>query len=359
MDKSRHILNLTQCVVFLIIALFLFSRITYLFRLISVNRENITFFSQEEHLDVVAVGASSTILYFQPYTAWDEIGVTSYDFATHGAQFDMYKYFMQEILRHQKPDVFVVDLRMLPLMCDPTTDEEFYENSMNFTNALNVTNPIKYITVYNYLSDHTNSNGGMVAYFFDIVKFHSDYTKLCDPQNWYFITNRKNRLYPKMLKSNRGYQASTAVEKFEKPDINWNIKSDLSPLQEKAVYDILDFCDQSGVNVCFSICPYPIGESELGILNTASDIIENRGYKVINCNKYYDSMKFDFSRDMKDVGHTNASGAEKYTRFICNFLKNNFELTDHRGDVKYSEWQGNAENFAVELETLKKEIDLK
>lgn len=57
-------------------ALFLYTRVTYLFREVSCSRDTITGFEEEEKLDVVCIGSSTIVEYYQPLTAWKNYGYT-------------------------------------------------------------------------------------------------------------------------------------------------------------------------------------------------------------------------------------------------------------------------------------------
>ena len=57
-EKLKKILSL---IVFISIALFAYTRVTYLFREVSCSRDTITGFEEEEKLDVVCIGFSTIV----------------------------------------------------------------------------------------------------------------------------------------------------------------------------------------------------------------------------------------------------------------------------------------------------------
>ena len=57
----------------------------------------------------------------------------------------------------------------------------------------------------------------------------------------------------------------------------------------------------------------------------------------------YDELGIDFKTDMAENIHVNFSGSKKLTEYLGNYIVNNYEVTDHRGDSEYSSWDIDAE----------------
>ena len=90
---------------------------------------------------------------------------------------------------------------------------------------------------------------------------------------------------------------------------------------------------------------------EIGRLNSATSIIEKNNYKVINFNTLED-FEVNFKKDFYNSQHLNVYGATKYTLYFSKYLKNNYDLPDHRGDKKYSSWVDEYERFKKEYKEL-------
>ena len=59
----------------------------------------------------------------------------------------------------------------------------------------------------------------------------------------------------------------------------------------------------------------------------------------------------DYAVDFRDSDHVNNSGAAKVTDHLARFLTANYELTDHRGDSKYKDWDLNKQYLDDKRET--------
>ena len=57
-------------------------------------------------------------------------------------------------------------------------------------------------------------------------------------------------------------------------------------------------------------------------------------------------LGIDWQMDTVDKGdHLNLTGARKVTRYLGNYLKENYELPDHREEQSYREWNAEADRF--------------
>ena len=62
----------------------------------------------------------------------------------------------------------------------------------------------------------------------------------------------------------------------------------------------------------------------------------------------------DWDKDTQDEGnHLNIYGAEKVGKYIATYLKNNYNLDDHRNDEKYQKWNDELENYKKQKEIVK------
>lgn len=319
---------MVSCILFLVILLILFAKITWLFRGNELEaREDIQGFKNQEDIDVVLVGGSTFLRFYNPLQAWNETGITSYNYATSSAKFDIYKEYIKDSRRTNEAQLYVVDVRTIALL-----SPEIHEPSIrNWSDSLEPTSPERIRGITDYLYKREWDFKMLPSFYFDIIKYHSNTEALSSEKQWSFMnSNSINNI-------DKGFFSNLVSVPFDKPE--WGeSRSPLSEHQLKALNDILDYCDREKIQVLFVCCPYIFSESDEGIINSAGDIIKNRGYKYVNFNDYYDEIGLDFSTDFCDVNHTNYLGAIKYTHFLINYISGNYNLTDHRGEAEYAQW---------------------
>lgn len=346
---KQKIKKILEFIVFLCIILFVFSRVTYLFREVSLSRNNITGFDKEGDLDVVCVGASTVVEYYQPLTAWNEYGYTSYAYGTLYGQMELFWRYMDRVLETQNPELFVVDLRMMTTL----TEEGVYEQGLRFwSDSLPILSPDRYLSLYDYFKIHSlneTEKQSKVSYYIDIAKYHMNDSALASPDNWKYMDNQGNAKY-------KGYEISSIHHFFEKPTVDREEKAELSQIQYEVLYQLLNYCKEKDLNVLFVVCPYVVQEEEQQVYNTMKDIVTSYGYRYINANEYYDEIGLDFQTDLKNINHVNCVGAEKYTRFLADYITKNYEIQTHREEEGYAQWNNDYDTFAIELEKEKEKV---
>ena len=126
---------------------------------------------------------------------------------------------------------------------------------------------------------------------------------------------------------------------------------------------IIDECQRRGIGVLVTYLPFcPTTEDKIAA-GSASVIAGMYDVPYINM---LNLGIIDIYTDLNDIGHLNASGARKVTDYIGNWLLENADLTDHRGQAgyefydecacRYSEqmisMSGNSDDLYTQLEML-------
>ena len=63
------------------------------------------------------------------------------------------------------------------------------------------------------------------------------------------------------------------------------------------------------------------------------------------------SLSIDWKEDTRDQGdHLNFKGAMKVTKYMESYLKQNYDLQDHRHDEQYQSWNDSLENYKKTVE---------
>ncbi|MCQ2518981.1 MAG: hypothetical protein MJ107_00475 [Lachnospiraceae bacterium] len=342
--KKKQIISL---IIFLAIAYFVFARVTYLYRDLTQNRTNIVDFKDERNLDVAVIGASTVLYGWQPLTAWDKLGITSYGYSQEGIELSIYKYYIKNIMSTNKPDLYIIDLRKLTYMLDELGTVRKYAHYED------VLYPRRLEVISNYFSDREFDRSLFTELVFDIGYYHEQ-DVLGNPEHWEFIDNRKTSVDINRFKGN-SYKREVGY--FEKPQSYTTEVGELNDAQLNALTDLLDFCKLNKLNVLFIVCPYPIGHNDYITFNAAKEVVNSYGYPFVNTNDYIDEMGLDFNFDFTDRAHLAVSGAEKYTGFLCDYLEEHYDLQDHRGEKGYEKWEEEANEFRQYAVAIREDYD--
>lgn len=77
--------------------------------------------------------------------------------------------------------------------------------------------------------------------------------------------------------------------------------------------------------------------------NEAESIATEYDIPFYNANLLLDTIGIDYIMDVVEIEHLNYRGNQKFTRFMGDYIEQNYEIPDHRGDSDFATWQRNAD----------------
>jgi len=309
-----------------------------------MDRTNVIGIKEETELDVVFVGGSSTIVYWQPLQAWHDYGFTSYNYATNTNQAENIKYYIKDTLKTKKPKLFVVDLRAFQYWI-PELEEAGLRNGLDSMDLGVDRMEYAWYAMHNReISPETD----VLSFYFDIAKYHTQYEAFANPTNWTYIDN--STYVP-----GKGFEWGPVAKRLDEPEgFMTDEKGGLDERCLQVLTDLLDYCKDEELQVLFVVCPYMITREDMMKYNTIAEVVESYGYQYLNTNEHYREMDIDFETDFYNADHVDCLGAEKYTRFLGEYICNNYEMPDHGNEHDYVErWDSEFEQFAEEAEQRK------
>ena len=322
----------------------------------SASRKNLCGFYAEKDrsLDVIFVGASSCFAFWEAPEAWNSYGFTSYDFATGTMPPQMIRYCLQEIRKTQDPKLYVIDLR-------PFTAAEvgYYleREVMNMDHDVplrNVSDNFKYsLNRFEMIRECVPDSYDKIPYYIDIIKYHTEWPRLLDLQSLAFGLNSSHD-------SLKGFRLVDSWKEMEEKDFSEVKKRQpLSERLEGILSGLLDYCEKEELPVMFLVNAYCQTKNEKAVYNYISDVVTERGYDFLNTNDYYDEIGLDFSVDYYDKNHVNIFGADKYTRFVGDYLMEHYSFEDRRGQAEYAQWDEDYEVWCEESGEIRASIQAK
>lgn len=335
-NKHKHgMMHFVNAVCFLSVLLFAVNLVSWVYRANNIeSREEILGLQNlEGDVDVLNIGSSNFLRYFIPLKAYEDYGITSYNYATVLGQIDMIRYYMEEAEKYKTPELYVINMGGLLYMSEEVSEQGI----RNWSDSLDIWNFTRLKSIHSYLKSHDSSSVDILSYYFDLAKYHADKVSLENIIQYM-------RLQDNYQNIDRGFSASTGFQPFDTPAVCDEI-GELTEQEYNAVTELLDYCDKKEHNVLFMVSPFFITEDDWLKLNAAEALITERGYRFVNFNRYYKEMGIDFGVDYADKGHVNYFGAEKFTDFFANYLKENYGLSDHREDERYRSWNEDAVLF--------------
>lgn len=326
---NKTLKNIVNIIGFISLIIFLFCKISWIFRSNSLEaREDIVGFKNQGDIDVVFYGGSPLLRGYQPLEAYHRKGYTSYNYVITFEKNNLLKAFIEESRTTNEALLYVCDIRAFPLLSSDTIEEAALRN---WSDSVSIFSLARVKGITSFLKSWGWGGKELTAFYFDIFKYHSNYEILANAEQWDYLKSEN------IYNVDKGYEAVVDNIPYEIPEVT----DECGELNERQLFrlnELLDYFDQEKIQVLFIASPYVISDSDWKILNTCNKIIQERGYNFINFNSYYDEMNLDFETDFYDAGHLNYLGSQKYTRYLTDYLSDNYELPDHRGDDCYSDW---------------------
>lgn len=259
----------------------------------------------QNSIDVFVVGNSDSYCGFSPMELWNNYGFTSYDSGEPEQRATQGLNMLKEILTHHKPKVVLLDL------------DEIFEGKNTIGN-----------TFYD-----------MFSYEFPVFSYHNRW-KTLDLSNAFQevnYTNQKSTIKMGGQHLHNKIKAYTGQNNMKKRSnfvsIPWASKYAMDEMQK--------LCQKNGV--AFVLIDIPAAITWTGARHDAAKAYaESREIPFLDLNTDLDSMGFNWETDTMDAGyHINIVGATKVTKYLGEYLKQNYSLTDHRSDPNYSSWNDN------------------
>lgn len=270
-----------------------------------------------EH-DVVMIGDCEIYENISPISMWKEYGITS--FIRGSAQQLIWNsyYLLEDTLKYEKPKIVVFNV--LSLQYNEPQREEYNRMSidgMKWSSA-------KVANIQASMMEEET----MADYLFPILRYHSRISQLTSSDFKYYFNKR--------TLTHNGYYMRVDVapvvevweeeepESYEFGENAWLYMDKLTQL-----------CKKEGIELVLikapSISPMWYEEYEEQVTEYAKE----NNLLYINYLDLVDEIEIDYSEDTYDEGlHMNLSGAEKLSKHLGKVLKETYQLTDHKSDLK-------------------------
>lgn len=284
-----------------------------------------TFYRLENNtVDVLILGSSHAFQDFNTGTLWDEYGIASYILG--GSVQPMWNtyYYLKEALKTQTPELIVLEGYLT------TWNREFIDDSRIIKNTYGLKWSLDKLSAIKISSPEERWSEFILEY----TQYHTRYSELSKED---FYPYQGNPLYEEW----KGFgcnMETTVLEAIDVSDVD--ARRTLYEKTEEYYRKIIEIAQENNIPIVVVVSPYAgIMEDEESIYNSASDIAAEYGVDFINCNLLLDEIGIDYATDAADAGHLNYKGNQKFSHYIGTYLKNNFAISDRRGDVKYISWQ--------------------
>lgn len=276
-------------------------------------------------VDVVFTGSSHTYCGIAPATFWSQEGYSVFDMAISGQDKYSSYHSLKELLKTQSPEVVFVDLYPFTYEKHAVEGNE-HRNMMALPTGLNSVEQLKDYYDISEKEERTK----IVNYFLRWPIVHTRYREL---GKYDYLKNPANDF----IRGEGLMFVANPAEYFD-PSAYVCEAAELSDKNMQLIDRFIELSEKENFSLVFIVIPYHSGDTDLSILDGAISYIEGKNVPVVDLNRGREVLNLDVNTDFIDNDHLNGYGAEKLSSYLTAYLKENYNLSDHRGDSAYHQW---------------------
>lgn len=278
----------------------------------------------ENSLDGVYIGSSNCYTFWNPLVAWNNYGLTIYPYASASQPFYATEHIIREARKTQPDALYIVNLNAVDA------------NDLRSRNIHYLINYMPESEIKSEIIDHLSD---MIGYSkFERLEFRFPW--IIFRENW--LNYIRKGFFPELEGLKGTYKSGSYLKtSIDISDLYLltDAVADIPVEIEDSVNSLLDYCDEEKLEVLFVSVPRAEkSETALERINTVTNMIQSRGYDVLYLTDNVEDIGIDLSQDYYDNKHTNIHGSIKFTNYLSEYLTENYDMEDHRGDDFYSSW---------------------
>lgn len=282
------------------------------------------YYEEPKDHEVIFIGDCEVYANFSPMVMYEEQGIKAYVRGSSQQLIWQSYQILKETLKYEKPKVVVFNVNSMRYDKSSPEVSEAY-------NRLTIDKMKWSKEKIDIILDSMTEDETFLSYVFPILRYHSRYDKLTS-EDFKHLFKRKNNTYNGFL-INKNIKGVTAL-----PTQRRLAETKFSDECYSYLDKITKLCKDNDIKLVLikapSLYPYWYDEYDEQIRNYA----QQNGIDYYNLKNNVEEIGIDYSQDTYDGGlHLNLTGATKLSKFFANLLKQNYDLTDFRGDSVYEE----------------------
>ena len=313
------------------------------------------FFKVADQLDVLFLGSSHVINGINPMQLYEDYGMTSYNMGGHGSVLPSTYWEMENALNYCSPKVVVVDTYMLE------KDYHYLDEMYDGASESDIKSSVEQLhlnmdcwplskTKIAAVKDLIHDKDTQKEFLFDFELYHGRWEELGSDDFGYITgTDDVNVL----MGAEQRYEVDSV------PTVVWPDLTQAGALPRetegvKYLRRIIEDCQNRGIQVvltCLPMTEITSGDitqkgtvsADAQAANTAAQIAQEYNVPFLNMLENKDLV--DCYLDFNDSGHLNAEGMQRVTQYVGDYLHQNMDLADHRGEDGYAYWESRKSDF--------------
>lgn len=294
-------------------------------------------------VDVLIIGSSHAYVNFNNGDLFEKYGIASYSIGGPAQPMWNSYYTLKEALKTQTPELIILEGYGTVFDYEYADDSTTVKSTFGMKWSLNKIKDILVSVDPKRRKDFLLTN----------MQYHSRYYTL-DRGDFLSAFGTRNPDYNWYADSWKGQCLYNVSNERQVVDVSGvDFSTGLYPKVEEYYRKTIELANENNIPILVVITPYALTEYQQGKFNRAEEIASEYGVSFLNCNLTESEIGLNLKTDYKDVCHMTAAGTKIFAEYIGKYLKDNYEITDRRGDDRYQSWQEQADYVNKYIENSK------
>jgi hypothetical protein len=273
--------------------------------------------------DVLFAGSSHMLNGVYPMEVWDKSGIASCNIAQNGQIIPETYYALMEAFRYQSPKVVVLDVYKMVESAKMGLTVSFHFTVDSMRPGIP-----KLRAIFDLVPPDERAE-----YLVDLIAYHTRWKELAASDFEPLDTELKGSEMLFSTASNAGYVPCPESETAE-----------INAVAADYLQRIADLCEKHRAKLLLVALPFADTEND-GLqrqqtVNAVEAWAKARDIPFLNYIYLMDETGIDLAQDYFDNYHLNWRGAVKISDHLAEYLKQNCDLPDRRGQTAYASWSG-------------------
>jgi len=311
---KKKIVNLINCIVLLAIIAGCWSYCEKVFRPVYSDMSLSTidaFHSVEENsLDLIVYGSSHSWRGVNTKELYDDYGIEAFNYSCMWQRFNTTELFVNDSFVTQNPKLVVVDVGNISEILKDTemVGEVYYTRKIKDSEAKR-----------RYLKGCFGDNiGRYVTYYLPFSMYHSGWTDISEE------SFSMDKLSPDSFIASRGYLGFDNCEPVNVVDGSDYWEDVLPDESEQILNNIVELCKSKGAKVILITVPYY--SNEFIYRDALHEFADKNDCVYLDFFELSGTIGLDGNTDFSEWDHLNNSGAHKITKYLGDYIKENYDL---------------------------------
>lgn len=294
----------------------------------------------DDTYDVILAGPSHMQWAIQPAQLFGEHGIVSCNSASAAQSIPSSYYVIKELINRHDPELVVIDI-----FCMFCPDKYFFPARLHQALDHFPLSRDKIEAIEDLAQEDKQE------YYLPYMMYHGRWKSLEEED------------YDISADFHETYQLLRGVTPFEDPFVPVGAEetAEIPAIPLDYLKRLADLCKETDTKLLITVIPYraDVDNNDVTAVyqqqmyNTMEQLAKEWDVDFLNGLHYLDEMGFDFTTDMVEYSHVNASGAEKISTFYGKYMAEHYDLPDHSQNEKYTDWHQYYKDYLEFLEIVK------